>query len=57
MRASGEGWLIQAAWGSLGAWGRRLPIRCGWVAWAASRVAWRWARISAAVPKWTDAGV
>ena len=29
MRASGEGWLIQAALGSFGAWGRRVAELLG----------------------------
>ena len=32
MRASCVGWLIQAAAGSFGGWGRRFPKRSGWVA-------------------------
>ena len=51
------GSLIQATVGSSGGSGLRCRKRAGFVVYAASSVSWRWARISAAVPKWTDAGV
>jgi len=55
--SSSLGLLIQAGPGSGGGVGARRTKRSGWAAYAVPRTAARWRRTSAAVPKWTEAGV